>query len=319
MVVRKQTRAALGFAAAMVAGVALAFFWMQHVTAGAFFVHLFGSHPEPYTLRHYLRVAAMVMREQALPTVMMVAFVTIGMKRRGTVGGIARDTRLSLLFIAMALLSTLSAGMAGASANHFMVWGAAVCVGAGMAYQMAEESANRFAQALATLALLAMVASVLAFSTLSWLLWDNTSTTETPLHTLASAMPYQQRIFPIDTEVPHDCVDLQDYLASLPGQNVISENTGAALLAGKTLLITDPYSYGQLVLAGKLPPAPLQQMLRDHRVGAVVLAHDVARLRNADTNRWPPSFLDAVEQDYRWERSFNCKDGRAVYVPRSVR
>jgi 4-amino-4-deoxy-L-arabinose transferase-like glycosyltransferase len=312
MVVRKERKAAFGFAAAMVAGIVIAFFWMQHATAGAFLVHLFGSHPEPYTLRHYLRVAAMVVREQAIPSVMLVAFVAVSVKRRGAIWTPA----LPLLYIAMALLSTFSAGMAGASANHFMAWGAAVCIGAGMAYQLAKESASRFARTLGSVALLAMVASALAFSTLSWMLWDDTSTTEGPLQALAKWVPYQQRIFPIDTEVPRDCIELQEYLASLPGESVISENTGAALLAGKTLLITDPYTYGQLVLAGKLPPAPLEQMLRDHRVGAVVLAYDVARLRTDSSNRWPASFLDAVEKNYQWERTFKCKDGGAVYVPR---
>ena len=308
MVVRKEWRAALGFGAAMVTGILLAFFWMQHVTAGAFLVQLAGSHPEPYTLRHYLRVAAMVMREQAIPTAMLAAFVVVSVKRRALT--------LPLLFIVMALLSTLSAGMAGASANHFMAWGAAVCIGAGMAYQLAEESADRFTRALVPLVLFAMVASVLATSTLSWLLWNDTSTTEGPLQAFGKWLPYQQRIFPIDTEVPRDCIELQDYLASLPGKNVVSENTGAAILAGKTLLVTDPYSYGQLVLAGKLPGTPLEQMLREHRVDAVVLGQDVARLRTADFNRWPPSFLDAVEQNYKWERSFKCAEGRAVYVPR---
>jgi hypothetical protein len=243
--------------------------------------------------------------------------VAVSLKRRdGVIRGVIRTPTLPLLFIAMALLSTFSAGMAGASANHFMAWSAAVCNGAGKAYQFAQASAGRFARALGTVALLAMVASVLLFSTLAWVLWDDTSNTEGPLQAFADVVPYQQRIFPIDTEVPHDCIDLQDYLASLPGQNIVSENTGAALLAGKTLLITDPYTYGQLVLAGKLPSAPLEQMLRDHRVGAVVLAHDVARVRTAETNRWPSSFLDTVEQNYKWERSFKCKDGNAVYLPR---
>ena len=48
--------------------------------------------------------------------------------------------------------------------------------------------------------------------------------------------------------------------------------------------------------AGKLPGAPLEQMLRDHSVGAVVLGHDIPLLRTIDTNRWPSSFLDAVEE-----------------------
>ena len=313
MVVRKEWKTALAFAATMLSGIVLAFFWMQHVTAGSFVVHLFGSHPEPYTLRRYVQLAGMMVREWSIPTAMLVAFVVYSVKkRRGTVP----TSTLPLLFIGMALLSTFSAGMAGASANHFLTWGAAVCIGAGMAYQLAEGDSRWFARPLATTALLAMAASVLAFSTLSWAAWE--STAEGPLDTLARLLPYRARVFPIDTAVPRGCIELQDYLAALPAEQLISENTGAALLASKTLLITDPYTYGQLVMAGKLPGAPLEQMLRDHRVGAVVLDHDVAQLRTASTNRWPATFLDAVEQNYQWERSFNCKEGRAVYLPRTA-
>jgi len=171
--------------------------------------------------------------------------------------------------------------------------------------------------------LLAMFACAMLFSSLIWLLWNDAAidTTDkdyerTPVARIARLVPYQQRVFPIDTDVPRGCIELQEYLASLRVAPLISENTGAALLAGKTLLITDPYSYGELVKTGRLPEAPLLEMLRAHRVGAVVLAHEAGRLRVEKDSRWTPAFLAAVEQDYRLARSFQCTNGSAVYLPR---
>lgn len=303
---RKQHRTALAFSATMAAALVVAILWMQHATAGAFVTHLAGSHPEPYTLRHYFLLAQLVLREQLLPTAMLVAFVAVSVKRK--------LVTLPLLYIAMALLSTLSGGIAGASANHFLAWSAAVCIGAGMAYHWAETRVGRFARPLRATAMLAIVASVLVYSLLSWAAWDDT--VPGPLEAAGELLPYQARVFPIDTDVPRGCIEMQDYLASIPGKLVVSENTGAALLTGKTLLITDPYSYGQLVLAGKLPGKPLEDMLRERRVAAVVLARDVARLRLQKTDRWSPALLDAVEQNYRLEGSFLCSNGSAVYVPK---
>jgi hypothetical protein len=303
---QKQYRTALVFAATMASALVLAFAWLQHATAGAFVTHLVGSHPEPYTLGHYLWVAATVVKAQFIPTAMLVAFVIASVKRR--------LVTLPLLYIAMAFLSTLSAGMAGATTNHFLAWSAAVCIGAGMAYQLAETSANRFARPLRSTALLGMVASALVFSALSWAAWDDTA--EGPLEIAGAALPYQARIFPFDTEVSRGCIDMQDYLASIPGKAVISDNTGAPLLIGKTLLITDPYTYGQLLLAGRFSGQPVYNMLRQQQVAAVVLAHDVTTLRTDPNNHWPPAFLDAVEQDYRLGRTFPCLEAGAVYVPR---
>ena len=306
MLVEKQPRRALAFAATMASALLLIIFWGQHVTAGGFLSQLVGSHPESYTLKHYAAVATLVGREQFIPTLMVVAFVVVSVRRRAVT--------LPLLYLAMALLSTFSGGMAGASANHFLDWMAAVCVGAGMAYSFAEEGPSILARQACSVALLGMVVCALLFSTLAWLTW--TEVEPGPLDQVAGLVPYAQRIFPIDTSVPQGCIELQHYLQALPGEHVVSEETGDAVLSGKTLLITDPYSYGQLVINGKLPGKPLEDMLRAHQIAAVVLAHDVPRLRADKTDRWSTSFLNAVEQDYQLDRSFECTNGKAAYLPR---
>ena len=51
-------------------------------------------------------------------------------------------------------------------------------------------------------------------------------------------------------------------------------------------------------------------------VGAIVLAQPVARLREDKTDRWSAGFLDAVEENYRLDRTFECSNANAVYLPR---
>lgn len=308
LLLRRQTRDALGFGAVFAVGALLSFAALQWATGGAFAFHLFGSHAEPYTLRHYGLLAGLVMREQLIPTVMLAAFVAASVPAAA-----GRRPTLPLLYLGMALLGTLSAGIAGAASNHFLEWSAAVALGAGLAYHAAGQSPSPFARPLRSAALLAMVISALLFSSLLWL--AQAATGGGPAATLASILPYQQRLFPV-AELPQDCAALPRYLAALPGERMIAENTGAVLLAGKTLLLTDPFTYAQLVLAGKLSSAPIEDQVRRRQVQAIVLSQEAAGLRADGTDRWTPSLLTAVEQNYLVDRYFDCPHGNVVYLPR---
>jgi hypothetical protein len=302
---RKRTRDALAFGAIGICTVLGSFFLMQHATAGWFYFQLFRTHPEPYTLAHYAQLAGWIVREDLVLVIMAAAF--IGWSLRG------RQLSLPFFYLAMALLASLSAGIAGATTNHLLDFNAALCVGAGMAYQVAGESTHPLPHSLRSAALIVMVASALLFSTFAWAGWEDTAAG--PLETAARMLPYQQRVFPVDLELPQECAELQDFLRALPGDDVISEQTGAALLAGKRLLITDPYSYAQLVERAGWVEAPIDERIRRGQVAAVVLARDIPRLRSEGSPRWTPQFLNAVEQGYTLVRSFDCPNGRAVYLP----
>lgn len=289
-----ERRRAAGFAT-LFAGLVLAGFGgLQLATHGGFAVQVFGGHPEPYSFTRYLWILRLIVFAQLLPTLLVAAFFVHDLRRR--------VVTLAMLFIAMALLGTLTAGMAGAASNHFLEWSAAVCLGAGMAY-------HAIARGLRTPALLAMSACAVALSFYYWLAppssWD----------AVMVRLPYQQRLFPPDPRLDPECDELRRYLAARPGEAVLSENTGTALVAGRKLLLTDPYAYAQLEVHGKWHAPPLEGLVRARAVPTIVLSSDVATLRERRWDRWPPALLDAVEQNYVLDRRFECRDGAAAYIP----
>lgn len=300
LLARRERRAALGLAG-LCAGLGLAALAaLQVATRGGFVFQLVTAHPEPYSLRRYLRILAMLTRKQLVPVVMLAAFVWHDGRRR--------MLTLPLLFVTAATLGTLTAGMAGAASNHLLEWSAAVCLGTGLAYHVAGQS-GRLWQVLRVCGLLAMAGSALLFSFLLWLAPQQ-------IKDAAVVLPHLQRLFPIEPRLEPGCAELQRYLAARAGTAVLSENTGAALLAGKTLLVTDPYAYTQLVVSGKWRAAPLDDLIRARRIETIVLAHEPAKLRSFRWDRWPPALLTAIEQNYVVDRHFECTNGTVAYVPR---
>jgi hypothetical protein len=299
LLARRERRAAFGLAG-LCAALGLATFAVLQVrTGGGFAWQLFEGHPEPYSLRRYLWIFGWVTREQLIPVLMLAAFVWHDARRR--------IVTLPLLFAVTATLATASAGMSGAASNHFLEWSLVVCLGAGLAYHLASQ-ASLFWRTLRVCALYGMSASALLFSLLLWMMPNRSDD-------IFVAIPYMQRLFPLDDRYEPGCVELQRYLAARPGRPIISENTGAALLAGRPLLLDDPYAYTQLVVNGKWQAPVLDDLLRARAVDTVVLAHEPAKLRAYDWDRWPPGFLAALEQNYVIERYFECRNGTVVYAP----
>jgi len=298
LLARRGGRAATGFAA-LYAGLVLGGFGaLQLATGGGFAAQVFGGHPEPYSFARYLWILRLMVLAQLLPVLLVVAFLVHDARRR--------LVTLPMLFVATAFAGTLTAGMAGAASNHFLEWSAAVCLGAGLAYHVAPRGVRNAA-------LLGMAACAVALSIYYWLAppssWD----------AVMLRLPYQQRLFPPDARLDPECYELRRYLATRPGEPILSENTGTALVAGRKLLVTDPYAYAQLVMHGKWQAPPLEELVRRREVPTVVLSGEVAELRARRWDRWSPAMLDAIEQHYTLDLRFECRDGAAAYVPKPER
>jgi hypothetical protein len=309
LVWRRQWRPALGFFATMALLVFGSVAALQYATQGAFLFHILGTHPEHYELSHLLFLWGQIGRAQLVPMLLVAGFAIAALRRS--------EPSLPLLYLLTALLTTASAGMAGAASNHFLEWCAALCLGCGLAYHAAGRSPHRRLHVLRSVALLTITGCALLYSILITIAWDDP--VEGPLDAIAGRLPYQQRLFPLLVAMPEDCGALQRYLAARHGDLMLSENTGAVLLAGKTLLVTDPYGYTQLVRNGGWSAAPVDDLVRRRAVAAVVLSHDISHLRALQTDRWPASTLDALKQNYRLDATFACPNGRAVYLPLAPR
>jgi len=105
-----------------------------------------------------------------------------------------------------------------------------------------------------------------------------------------------------------ECEAAYTYLKNFPGQRVITENMAAAALTGKTLWISNPYVYTQLVKYGGWSDADLREQLRKHQIDLVLFGKD---------QEWSPEMLSTLEDSYQLQRTFNCRTIPMAYLPKS--
>ena len=109
----------------------------------------------------------------------------------------------------------------GSNWNHFLEWPAALCLCAGIGWTKLTRIRPR---------VLATVAGLAATAWLCIFLWRERSLPFNPYATV------------------QDCSQAYAFVKQYPGDQVLSENVGALVLAGKTVWVSNPFVYTQLVM-----------------------------------------------------------------------
>jgi hypothetical protein len=264
----------------------LAFFWQQHLTGGWFAFHLFRTHPQPYSVVQVWELMEPVLRTHALLFVLALGTVAVDWARR--------VLSLPAIYLLLSALTVLTAGKIGAAENHFLELLAAVCLCAGLGYQWLLEQSPAAAP-------LAVVSVTLAFLVL----------TTTPFR-------FAKPIAPLA-----ECDRAYAEVKNAAGDRVLSENVGALVLAGKPVVVSDPFVYSWMVNQSVWSDTDLERLVRNHYFDSIVLGDAVdSQDRSAGTvwtttRRWPPAVLGAIEQNYRLEKQFQCADAAYLYTPKT--
>jgi nucleotide-binding universal stress UspA family protein len=259
---------------------ALAFEWMQRETHGWFaFNTIWATGGHSYSFYTAISVLQGELRACYFLAVLALALVYYARSRP--------DLWFPCIYLGTTLLCSLMVGKVGAATNYFLEWHAALCLCGGMAYHLLRTNADE----------------------------RNTVWVLVPAALAALVMVNIHRPNP-PAEVS-GCGQAYAYVKAYRGTRILSENVGAVVMAGKRLLIVDPFAWTHAVLTGELSDAEVVQMIRSRQADLIVLGSDVEELKSdPEQFKWPRSVVDAIDGNYRLTNSFACQDARFTYQPR---
>ena len=260
---------------------------LQWATGGFFAFHMFGTHSDPYQWRDWVERFRVLLLEQWILVALTGVYLLAAVR--------AQRLTLPAAYIPLAMLGTLTAGKLGANSNHMLEMAAALCMGAGLGW--ADLAGQKEKPTTETKrqrgdgdqkirnAVVAVAAVALAV-----IFWRGYWFTKYPF-----AMP--------------GCEAAYRFVRQHAGEHVLSGDVGAVLLAGKTVMVSDPYAYSQLVKHGGWSDKELQDKLRSGYFD-LVLTSDESGSR---AERWTPAVRQALAEGYRPVERFYCTGVAAAW------
>lgn len=252
-------------------------------SSGWFFFHTFRTHPDAYRAAWLVDLLGRVLRTELVALALAVPFVIRQLTRRD------HPKSLAALYFVFALATSVSAGKLGANSNYFLELIAATCLCAGLAFQEWRER-HPLPLAVAAIALAAVV--------------------------IAGAVMRIAPGFNAQHHAVAGCSAAYAYVAQHPGRRVLSENVGALIVAGKPVLLNDPFMYEQMIEAGRASDEPMVRRVASRDFDVIMLGGNMEFYHQNRSARWSPPFLAAVERNYRETRSFDCLDAAVAFEPK---
>jgi nucleotide-binding universal stress UspA family protein len=197
------------------------------------------------------------------------------------------EVSLALTYLMLSFLTCFTAGKMGANTNYLLEWQAAICLCAGVGYQFVRAQSDRGSLVYALLP-----------ATLSAIL-------------VTSLRPPRP-----DPIMDSGCRQAYEYVMNYPGQRILSENPGAAVVAGKSSQVFEPFLWTREVVNEGWPDTEIVNLIRSRKIDLIVLGSP-AKSR-ASQVRWSNSVAEAIEENYRPVQMFACKDARFVYQPKGL-
>jgi hypothetical protein len=258
------------FVACFVLG-AITFTAGEIATHGVLAFALFLTHPDPYLWSAYPSALQQVAEVHSVLVVLAVVLLVGDVRQR--------KISLPLLYLIFAGIAVLTIGKAGSNSNHLLELVAALCLAGGAGYKyLVDLSGVRHLIPL-TVALLIAV----------------------PLVDHSRALEFEPR--------SSACEQVINLIRQQPGTYVLSENTGAVVLAGKTPLVSNPFVYTQLVKYAGWSDHQLVNMLNQREVPLVLI--DAARRQ-----LWSGALMQSLHTNYRLSGHYDCRRAGLAFVPR---
>jgi hypothetical protein len=259
---------------------AIAFAVLQGRTGGWFAFHMFSTHPDRYSVVQFFGLAALTWASAPVVTALAIWFVVQDVRT-------GRRSFPSVYFAA-STLTALTAGKLGSTTNHFMEWMFASCMCAGLGYSLLLSKYPRKGWPITIFLSASVLIGVVAQS--------------------KPAMTSRELA---------ECDKAYGYVRHSLFKRILSENLGPLLVAGKPVLVSDPFVYGQSVAHGKWPDREVEQLINKKYFDLIVREDDptAARLRGSDI--WPGALVNAIGQNYGVVARFTCRDAGVILEPLS--
>jgi len=278
LLTRRRFRDAALLAGLTAAGVVVVMGTFAVITRGAILTDVYLAHPDPYEKWRYLRGLARVVRE-CWPLLLLAGIAAADDLAR-------RRLSTPVAWFLVAAATTFTAGAQGSSSNHFLEWNTTLCLTGGLG--MARLLQLRLSTL--RLAATAAVAAALALG-----LWPRRE-----FNRLGGQA---------------GCGSAYDWVRTQAPPNLLSENTGAVVLGGKKLWLSNPFAFAQMVEHRGWSDAELVRMIRERRFDAIIV-----RDRNLEKKyrRFPPNALRAIAEAYEPGPGFQCHDMAAIFTPKKI-
>jgi hypothetical protein len=257
----------------------LAFMILQSRTDDWFAFHMFSTHPDRYSLMQFFALGALVWASAPVVTVLAAWYVTMDLCGGGR--------SFAPIYFAASTLTSLTAGKLGSTTNHFIEWMVACCICAGLGYSWWQTKYPAKALPMTIL----MCASVLV----GVLVQDR-----------PSLQPSSELV---------GCGAAYNYVNDKSSSRVLSESLGPLLLAGKPILVSDPFVYGQLVKHRLWPDRQVENLLNKRYFGLIVTSYDPFQFDARKPDMWPAPLVDAIARNYRTVDRFTCRDAGVMLEP----
>ena len=251
-------------------------------TDGWALFHMFLTHPDPYHLDWYFARLWSVGRWDLGLAAGAILLAVRDLRRR--------SVSLPLIFCALATLMTIPVGKLGADLNELLEWQAALCLAAGCGYAAVR---NRLRpDSVVALIPIALLATVLL------------------------GLSESRRLSPAIS----GCPAAYQFAAEQPGQ-LLTENSGAAVLSGKTVWLSNSFEYCFLGKAGRLDEEPLIRLVRQKFFGLIMMSGTPRLLASSKpepglhSTLWPPQFIEALTRNYHQVARFSCGYAEVAYEP----
>ncbi len=265
----------VGFGAAS----GIAFMMLQVKTGGWFAFHMFLTHPDRYSLPQFFALGALVWA--SAPVVTALAAWYIAMDLRGGRNSFAP------IYLAASTITSLTAGKLGSTTNHFIEWMVACCICAGLGYSLL-----RTEYAARTLPMTMLLSASVLIGVVA--------------HDRPSLQPSREL---------EGCGAAYHYVSNSSSSRVLSLNLGPLLVAGKPILVSDPFEYGQFVEHGLWPDRQVEELLNERYFGLIVMAFDPSQRDARNSDAWPLQLLGAIARNYRTVDRFTCRDAGVMLEP----
>ena len=270
LVRRRQWRALIVATLAGTAILGAAVAALQWSSHGAFLFHQLGTHADPLSWKNYQGHVSQLLRET--PVLLALTLIAILRTRR------LAEPFIYLIFV---ILGTVTALKLGSESNHFLELAAALCIAAAIGIHKLQEMKSR---PVATAGIVVLCSVIIVG------------------YGIANRALYNTH------GVVDECPEAYAYIRD--HDLVFSENVGALVLAGRPVLLSNPFVYAQLVRSGKWPSGRVEQMLQDSTADLVMIGKP-----RISEQRWSQPALAALAANYHVSRRFVCADAMLAYEP----
>jgi hypothetical protein len=279
LILNRKAKRGFVFAAGLGAACALAFTVLQIKTGGWFATHMFSVHPDRYSLLHFFLLAALVSASAPVVTALAAWYAALDFR-----GG---RRSFPPIYLAVSSITALTAGKLGANTNHFVEWMVACCMCAGMGYFLL--LSKHVARAVP-------VTVLLSASALIGIVTQNQAEQQASRNMAECGSAYR-------------------YVSNSASSRVLSETLGPQLVAGKPILVSDPFVYGQFVKRGLWPDRRVEELLNERYFGLIVMPYDPSQIKARGSDFWPEPLVDAIDRNYRAVNRFTCRDASVMLEP----